>query len=162
MKQHHFENRLIIAADNMVVRYIEEGSINTSTIIFIHGFRRNKSMWEKQIEALKDNYRVIAYDIRGHGNSNVGDANFSNGLFVHDLRPFMHNLKIDKAILCGFSMGGYTVLNAIENYPKRFNALLLCNTNCTADLSEVKENRIKTIEMIKEKGLEEYAEERMK
>jgi len=74
----------------------------------------------------------------------------------------MDTLKIDKTILCGFSMGGYIALKAIENYPERFNALLLCDTNCAADMSEAKEKRMKTIEIIKEKGLEQYAEESLK
>lgn len=52
----------------------------------------------------------------------------------------MDELKIDKAMLCGLSMGGYIALNAVYNYPDRFDALILCDTNCIADTSEVKEN----------------------
>jgi pimeloyl-ACP methyl ester carboxylesterase len=74
----------------------------------------------------------------------------------------MDALKIDKAILCGFSMGGYIALNAIENYSGRFNALLLFDTNCTEDQPEAKEKRMKAIESIREKGLEQYAEESLK
>jgi pimeloyl-ACP methyl ester carboxylesterase len=59
-------------------------------------------------------------------------------------------------------MGGYIALNAIEAYPERFNALLLCDTNCAADMSEAKEKRLKTIENIKEQGLEKYAGESLK
>jgi pimeloyl-ACP methyl ester carboxylesterase len=59
-------------------------------------------------------------------------------------------------------MGGYIALNAIENYPERFIALLLCDTNCNADKPEAKEKRMKTIESIKENGLEKYAEESLK
>jgi len=159
---HYSENSLTITANNQTVSYIDEGLVNASTIIFIHGFPLNKAMWNKQVGELKENYRVIAYDIRGHGNSDAGDDDFSIELFVNDLLSLMDTLKIDKTILCGFSMGGYIALNAIENYPERFNALLLCDTNCAADLSEAKEKRMKTIEIIKEKGLEQYAEESLK
>jgi len=159
---HYSENSLTITVNNLTVSYIDEGSTNSPTIIFIHGFPLNKLMWEKQIEILKENYRVIVYDIRGHGNTDVGNNNFSIELFVSDLLSLMDTLKIDKTILCGFSMGGYIALNAIENYPERFNALLLCDTNCAADMSEAKEKRMKTIEIIKEKGLEQYAEESLK
>jgi pimeloyl-ACP methyl ester carboxylesterase len=155
-------NKLTITVNNLTVSYIDEGPANSPTIIFIHGFPLNKMMWEKQIEILKENYRVIAYDIRGHGNTDAGNDNFSIGLFVNDLLSLMDALKIDKTMLCGLSMGGYIALNAIENYTERFNALLLCDTNCAADTPEAIEKRMKTIEIIKEKGLEHYAEESLK
>lgn len=142
---HYTEKSLTIIANNYTVSYIDEGLSNAPTIIFIHGFPLNKLMWNKQIEVLKEKYRVIAYDIRGHGNSDIGDNEFSIELFVKDLLSLMDVLKIEKTILCGFSMGGYIALYAIENYTKRFNTLLLCDTNCTADLLEAKEKRMKTI-----------------
>ena len=156
---HYSENKIRITTNNQTVSYIDEGSINAPAIVFIHGFPLNKSMWNNQVGEFMDNYRVIAYDIRGHGNSDAGDDNFSIEIFVNDLLSFMDALKIDKTILCGFSMGGYIALNAIENYPERFNALLLCDTNCTEDKPEAKEKRLKAIESIKEMGLEQYAEE---
>ncbi len=159
---YYFDNKLSISTNNQTVSYIDEGSENATTIIFIHGFPLNKEMWNKQIEEFKENYHVIAYDIRGQGNSNEGVDNFSIDLFVIDLLSLMDALKIEKTILCGFSMGGYIALNAIENYPERFNALLLCDTNCTEDKLEAKEKRMKAIESIKEKGLEQYVEESLK
>jgi len=74
---HYSENSLTITVNNLTVSYIDEGPTNSPTIIFIHGFPLNKLMWEKQIEILKENYRVIVYDIRGHGNTDVGNDNFS-------------------------------------------------------------------------------------
>lgn len=159
---HYPEKNLTLTVNNITVSYIDEGPANSPTIIFIHGFPLNKMMWEKQIELLKENYHVIAYDIRGHGKTDAGNENFSIELFVNDLLSLMDALKIDKTILCGFSMGGYIALNSFENYPERFNALLLCDTNCAADLPETKEKRMKAIEIIKEKGLEQYAEESLK
>ncbi len=156
------ENSLTISVNNLTVSYIDEGQTSSPKIIFIHGFPFNKSMWRKQIEILKENYRVIAYDIRGHGSTDAGSDNFSIELFVNDLLGLMDTLNIDKSILCGLSMGGYIALNAIENYPERFNALLLCDTNCSEDIPEAKEKRMKAIESIKENGLEQYAKESLK
>jgi 3-oxoadipate enol-lactonase len=151
-----------IIANNITVSYTDEGPDNAPVIIFIHGFPLNKAMWHKQVGELKENYRVITYDIRGHGDSDAGSTDFSIELFVRDLLSLMDALKIDKTILCGFSLGGYIALHASENYPERFSALLLCDTNCTADSSEAKEKRMKVIESIKKKGLEQYAEESLK
>jgi len=81
---------------------------------------------------------------------------------VEDLIGFMDALKIDKVMLCGFSMGGYIALNAIEHHPERFNALVLCDTSCMADTPETKEKRRKTIARITESGVEDYANELLK
>jgi 3-oxoadipate enol-lactonase len=155
-------NNIKITVNNLTVCYNDEGQEGAPVIIFIHGFPFNKSMWDKQIKVLKDNYRVIAYDVRGHGSSDVGTGIYSIELFVNDLINLMEALKIDKAILCGLSMGGYIALRAIENYPNHFDALILCDTNCIADTSEVKEKRMKTIENIKKDGVEAFAEDSLK
>lgn len=150
---------LKITVNNLTIRYNDEGPDDAGVIIFIHGFPFNKSMWNTQVEALENNYRVISYDIRGHGGSDAGEGDFSIELFVNDLLSLMDALKIDKAILCGLSMGGYIALNAIEHYPKRFNALILCDTNCIADTPEAKVKRMKAIESITKNGVEKYADE---
>lgn len=148
--------------NNHTISYTDEGPDNAPVIILIHGFPFNKSMWNKQVELLIENWRVIAYDIRGFGNSDAGTLDFSIELFVDDLLGLMDTLRIETAMLCGLSMGGYIALNAIENFPKRFNALILCDTNCMADTPEVADKRMKTIESIQEKGLEQYANDSVK
>ncbi|MDP3451383.1 MAG: alpha/beta hydrolase [Bacteroidales bacterium] len=153
---------LTVIIKNHSVSYIDEGSINNPTIIFIHGFPLNKEMWNIQITDLKRDYRVIAYDLRGHGGSDEGDNELSIEFFANDLISFMDALKLDKITLCGFSMGGYIALNAVLNYPDRFNAILLCDTGCSNDSPEAKEKRMKSIENIKLNGLEQYADESLK
>ncbi len=153
------EHNAKIAVNNILLRYSDEGEKDAPAIIFIHGFPFNKTMWNMQMDALKDNFRVIAYDVRGHGNSDEGDEEFSIELFASDLIGLMDELDIDKAILCGLSMGGYIALNAFENHPKRFEALVLCDTQCIEDTPETKEKRMKALYSIKENGMEEYANE---
>ena len=148
--------------NNLPVSYTDEGQKESSVIIFIHGFPFNKSMWNSQVETLKDNCRTIAYDIRGHGDSFAGDEVFSIDLFLNDLISLMDTLKIDKAILCGLSMGGYIALNAIEKHNARFDALILSDTQCIADTPEAKEKRMMAIETIRKTGVEKYAEESIK
>ena len=148
--------------NNLFVSYAEEGREESPVIIFIHGFPFNKSMWNLQVGALKDNYRAITYDIRGHGNSDAGNEDFSIDLFVNDLISFMNALKIDKTILCGLSMGGYIALKATEKHKDRIIALILSDTQCIADTPEAKEKRIKAIEGIRKTGVKKYAEESIK
>ncbi|MFA5329542.1 MAG: alpha/beta fold hydrolase [Prolixibacteraceae bacterium] len=151
-----------ISVNNHTISYNDEGPDETPVIILIHGFPFNKSMWNKQVELLLENYRVITYDIRGHGDSEAGTEDFSIGLFADDLLGLMDYLKIEKAMLCGLSLGGYIALNAIEKFPKRFDALVLCDTTCAADTPETKEKRRIAIENITKYGIEQYASESIK
>ncbi len=156
------ETNVEMIVNNLTVSYTDEGPVEAPVIIFIHGFPLNKSMWDSQIEALRDEYRVIAYDIRGYGDSDAGPEDFSMDLFASDLIAFMDKLEISKAMLCGLSMGGYIALNAAVNYPERIEALILCDTQCIADSSKAKKNRLLTIENIRKNGLEDYTHESIK
>lgn len=148
--------------NSLSVSYSDEGDQGSPVIIFIHGFPFNKSMWNSQVESLKDSYRLITYDIRGHGKSDAGNEDFSIDLFVSDLIGLMDALKIDRAIVCGLSMGGYIALNAINKYKNRFDALILADTQCIADSPEAKEKRTQAIEGIRKNGVEKYAGESVK
>lgn len=151
-----------ITANNITVNYTDEGPENAPVIIFIHGFPFSKEMWNKQMEALREKFRVISYDIRGHGNSWSGTDDFSIELFVKDLLALMDALEIEKVSLCGLSMGGYISLKAMENHPYRFDKLILCDTSCKADSPEAKEKRIKAIDGILENGVEQFAADSLK
>ncbi|HET6769122.1 MAG TPA: alpha/beta fold hydrolase [Chitinophagaceae bacterium] len=152
-------NNISITINNLRVSYSDHGPDDAPVIILIHGFPLNKSMWDTQVEALKEDYRVIAYDIRGHGNSDPGIDEFFIELFVNDLLRFMEKLGIEKSILCGLSLGGYIALNAVLKYPDRFDGLILNDTQCIADTSDIKENRCLAIISIMKDGVEQYANE---
>lgn len=159
----YFEKNINLFLNNLKVCYTDDGPADGPVIIFIHGFPLNKSMWNKQLTAIKQSYRVIAYDVRGHGGSESGNSpTFSIESFAYDLVYFMDALKIDKASVCGLSMGGYIALNVMENYSHRFESLVLCDTSCFPDTAEAIEKRMKTVESIKEKGIMEYADNSLK
>lgn len=127
-------------------------------IIFIHGFPFNKSSWQPQMAFFQHTHRVIAYDIRGFGASTAGTEKASIQLFAYDLVKFMDGLNIEKAIVCGLSMGGYILLNAVQRFPDRFAALVLADTQCIADSEEARAKRQKSILDIEENGLQPFAE----
>jgi 3-oxoadipate enol-lactonase len=151
-----------VSVNNHTISYNDEGPEEAPVIILIHGFPFNKSMWNMQVEVLLETYRVITYDIRGHGDSDAGTEDFSIELFTTDLIGLMDFLKIKKAMLCGLSMGGYIALHAIVKFPKYFNALVLCDTTCTADTPETIEKRKLAIKNIAKYGVEQYANESIK
>jgi 3-oxoadipate enol-lactonase len=148
---------LNIKVKGLTVCYDDYGS-GDLPLIFIHGFPFDKSMWRNQLVYIKSSIRAIAYDIRGYGKSDPGKEKASIELYADDLINFMNVLKINKAIVCGLSMGGYILLNAINRFPDRFQAIVLCDTQCIADSPEGKEKRYKTIESIERYGINEFTE----
>lgn len=128
---------------------VGEGNI---PIVFLHGFPFDKSMWQEQLDYLKMTHRVIAFDIRGFGKSKDEESHLSMDLFANDLILFIDKLGLDKVIICGLSMGGYIALNAMKRFPSRFEALILCDTQCISDSHDVKTKRYQTIADINEYG----------
>lgn len=157
MKKETKGYNLTIAVNDFDLSYddVGEGSI---PIIFIHGYPFDKTMWQLQLNFFKSYYRVISFDIRGFGKSTDEESPLSMNLFSEDLIAFMNKLSIDKAIVCGLSMGGYIVLNTMKRFPNRFKALVLCDTQCIADTIEVKEKRYKTIDEIEVDGVTKFNE----
>jgi 3-oxoadipate enol-lactonase len=143
---------------NGVTICYDDFGIGAIPVIFIHGFPFDKSSWHPQIEFLKQTQRVIGYDIRGYGKSTAGKEKQSINLFADDLVKFMDALEISKAIVCGLSMGGYILLNAVNRYPQKFRAIILSDTQCIADSDEAKEKRQKSIASILASGLKDFAE----
>ncbi len=146
-----------ISINGLNISYHESGASSTP-VIFLHGFPFNKSAWEPQMEVIGSQYRMINYDLRGFGNSDADAQAFSMDLFADDLIHFMDAMHIPTAIVCGLSMGGYIILNAVDRYPERFKAIILCDTQCVADTPEGVEKRFKTIEQINANGLNEFTE----
>jgi pimeloyl-ACP methyl ester carboxylesterase len=105
-------------------------------------------MWQNQIEALKDDYFCIAYDVRGLGESTVGDGQYTLEAYVDDLFTLIRELNLNKPILCGLSMGGYIALRAVEREQAIFSGLILCDTKSEADDDNAKLKRAAGIAQI--------------
>ena len=150
-------NDQYVYLNGVTICYDDLGAGKTP-FLFIHGFPFDKSSWHPQMDFLKKTHRVIAYDIRGFGKSTAGNEIASINLFAADLIKLMDALQIDKAVVCGLSMGGYILLNAVHHNPERFAGIILCDTQCLADSPATKEKRSKSITQIKARGLKNYAE----
>lgn len=152
-----YGNNLTVQANGTKICYDDLG-VGHLPIIFVHGFPFDKSMWQPQLDFFKKTHRVIAYDIRGFGKTTAGTDEVSIDLFADDLINLLDALQISKAIVCGLSMGGYILLNAVNRYPERFEAIILSDTQCIADSDEASEKRYKTIQQIEASGLDDFAE----
>lgn len=141
------------------LRIFSAGNRKNQTIIFIHGFCFDYTMWQRQIEYFSDEYYCFTYDIRGLGKSLPGDGQFTIEMFVDDLFNLIKNFEIVNPILCSLSMGGYIALRAFERKPKLFKALILCDTKSEADNNETKLKRASAVYHINNVSFESYINE---
>jgi 3-oxoadipate enol-lactonase len=148
-----------IKLDNHTINYTERGLPQGAPVVFIHGFPFNHTMWEPQMKALPNHFRAITYDVRGHGESDVGDGQYTIEFFVDDLIALLDHLVIDRAVLCGLSMGGYIALRAYERHPERIKALVLCDTKSEPDTNEGKVKRSASVRTVKTEGLRVFADD---
>jgi 3-oxoadipate enol-lactonase len=121
------------------VAYEEAGS--GTPVVLLHGFPFNRSMWSEQIADLAARHRVIAPDLRGHGESSVTDSPATMEEMAKDVSELMEKLDISRAAICGLSMGGYVALALYRMFPLRARALALIDTRASADSEEGRANR---------------------
>jgi pimeloyl-ACP methyl ester carboxylesterase len=132
---------------NTKINYSDSGEGNT--IVLLHGYLENISMWDFCISEMTKNNRVIAIDLLGHGKSECLG-------YIHTMEDqadmvfaLLKELKIKKASFIGHSMGGYIALAFAEIYPKNLKSLVLMNSTSYEDSLERKVNRDRAIKMVK-------------
>jgi 3-oxoadipate enol-lactonase len=112
-----------------------------SAVLFLHGFPFNRSLWREQVEILAPHFRVIAPDLRGHGQTSVTEGLVTMEAMAQDVIALLDALEISEAAVCGLSMGGYVALALYRLVPSRVSALVLADTRAVADTEEGKQNR---------------------
>jgi pimeloyl-ACP methyl ester carboxylesterase len=130
--------------------YRESGS--GAPLIFLHAFPLNQTMWDDQVTFFSPKYRVITFDWRGFGESSLGPAPSTMTVFAQDLTALLDELRIDRAAICGLSMGGYAAFSFLRNHPDRISALILSDTRATADNEEGKRGRYEMAELARSEG----------
>ena len=111
-------------------------------LLFIHGFPLNRRMWEPQVSELAQVGRVLAPDLRGHGDSPPLPGPYEMDLLAADLNAFLDALSIgEPVVLCGLSMGGYVALEVMRQAPERIERFALLDTTARPDTDEQKRRR---------------------
>lgn len=100
-------------------------------LVLAHGFGASLEMWAEQIGPFSQKYRVVVYDMRGHGRTEAPRdlSSYTLDEYVEDQRQLMDHLGIDTAYVGGLSMGGGVALRFALTHPQRVKALLLCDTS---------------------------------
>lgn len=151
------------ANDGTPLAYAEHGT-GGLTLVLVHGFPLSHAMWQSQWEGLADVCRVVAPDLRGYGDSPLGDwpadgETPSLARYADDLATLIDALDSrGPVVLAGFSMGGYIAFEMLRRNARCFDAFALLDTKATADDEAGVETRLKMADKINEWGTARVAE----
>ena len=117
-----------LVRDGVALYYEDHGS--GPAVLLTHGYGATSQMWQGQIAAFADRYRVIVWDMRGHGESDYPDepSLYSEAHTVADMAALLDHCGIDRAVIGGLSLGGYSTLAFHLSHPDRCRALMLFDT----------------------------------
>jgi len=125
---------------------------NGSPIVLIHGLGLDRTIWMEMTSRYMQDYRVILPDVRGHGESDAPEGTYTMSLLSDDLAGLLDSVGINKAVVCGHSMGGYIALAFAAMYPERLAGLGLITSRADADTEKKRKGRYKMVKEIKSRG----------
>lgn len=108
------------------VHYEATGVPGAPVIVFANSLGSTLAMWEPQVEALARRFRVIRFDLRGHGGSPAPPGPYTIEELGGDLIALLDDLGVDRAHLCGLSLGGMIAMWVAANAPERVDRLVVC------------------------------------
>ena len=108
------------------LNYKLEGS--GEAMVFIHGLSDNLLYWEYLASNLGHDHQVLRFDLRGHGQTELGNDEISIDVYADDLHGLLYELDIDKVNLVGFSLGGAVALDFTVRYPQMVSSLVLMSS----------------------------------
>jgi len=106
-----------------------EGQSQAPVVVLANGLATDRSIWAPQVGALSQSYRVLTYDMRGHGDTETTPDDYSLGLLAGDIMALLAELDIDSAHFVGFSLGAMVAQYLGANDPSRLRSLTLCATS---------------------------------
>lgn len=128
------------------------------SVVLLHGYPFNRSMWRDQLVELQKDHRVITPDLRGHGESAVAQSPATMERMAGDVASLLEILNVSRATIAGLSMGGYVALAFYRLFPLRVRSLVLADTRPQEDTEEGKQNREKQAEKALKEGMEGIAD----
>jgi pimeloyl-ACP methyl ester carboxylesterase len=110
------------------IEYQDGGS--GAPVLLSHGYSATGRMWDGQRQAMGNRYRIISWDMRGHGSTSSPDdpAQYSHALTVEDMRALLGHLGIGRAVIGGLSLGGTMSLAFYRAHPELTRALVICDS----------------------------------
>ena len=116
-----------IKANGITFNYDVTGIDGAPWLIFSNSLATNLHMWDQQAADLRNSFRILRYDQRGHGQTEAPAGRYTFELLVADVIALMDALGIARAHWCGVSMGCATGMGLVQKHPSRFDRMVLCD-----------------------------------
>ncbi|MFC2033915.1 alpha/beta fold hydrolase [Chloroflexota bacterium] len=149
-----------IQANNISMNYEITGDRQYLTLL--HGMGDNMNIWYQQVPAFSRHYRVLNYDIRGHGQTELPEGELDTDLWTEDLYALLRALNINKTILLGYSMGGGIAIRFTLDHPDMVSALVISGGGGGGEPEPKSEDELLAIEAHRQKRLKAVNEEGLK
>ena len=132
----------------MRTHYLVEGPADAPAVLFAHPLGVTHRLWDATAAVLRDRYRVVRYDVRGHGASEAPPGPYALAAMADDVRELLDSLALDAVHFVGMSMGGCIAMAFALAYPARVRSLVLCDTTACygAGVTPMWEDRIRLAE----------------
>jgi len=139
---------MVLNYKKAAVFYTDTATSKGTTIVLLHGFLENASMWNEISSELSKRNRIVTIDLLGHGRSDCLGYLHSMELFSETVEAVLKQLRIRKCIVIGHSLGGYVALAFAERNPQKIKGLCLLNATSNEDDQERKQLRTRANMMI--------------
>jgi 3-oxoadipate enol-lactonase len=126
--------------------YALSGAAEAPVVMMSNSLGTTLEMWQPQMAALESCFRILRYDMRGHGKSDVTEATCSISTLGQDVVALLDELRIEKVHFCGLSIGGVIGQWLGAHAPQRLRSLVLCNTAAKIGTPETWNKRIADVE----------------
>ncbi len=127
-------------------------------VVMLHPFPAHHEFWLPAAQALLPRYQLILPDLRGHGESEVGEGPATMKKHATDVANVLDHAGVGRVPFIGASIGGYVLFEVWRRYPARVAALALCNTKASADSEEARAGRLRSAADVLERGTEPFFE----
>ena len=147
----------MLRANGISMAYHLDGPADRPVVTLSHSLATSSAMWGPQVDVLTASYRVLVYDTRGHGGSDVPPAPYSLAELADDVHALLGGLSIAKTYFVGLSMGGMIGQLLALTHPELLHGLVLCSTTAkmTTDAGAIWDERIA---MAEEQGMAAHVE----
>jgi 3-oxoadipate enol-lactonase len=137
------------------IDYSIAGAATAPTLLFINSIATTRELWTRQVPRLSKSFRVITYDARGHGFSQVTAGDYTIEQLGRDALAILDDAGVESAHVCGISLGGITAMWMGVNAPRRVKSLVLANTAARIGSVEMWTERIA---FVKQQGMATLAD----
>lgn len=148
--------KIKLPANHVELNYEDRGS--GEAVVLLHGFCGSSQYWKHVIPLLETSYRVIAPDLRGHGQSSIPEEPYLMETMAYDISQLLDSLGLNKVVMFGHSMGGYAAAAFAGAFPDKLAGVSLIHSTTLPDDEAGKQKRTDTMKSIQDKGIVPFVE----